>query len=98
MKESEMEIALTISKVPSEEDTEVCETCVEYDNQEYSDEIHCTEELQGDIELKRRAYIKFYDSDNEDEEEFDIEEEEDWDDILFQNWKHDWNRGQKKKR
>ena len=76
VKESEMEIALTISKVASEEDTEVCETCVEHNNQEYSDKKHCTEELQGDIELKRRAYMKFYDSDNEVKEEFEIEEEE----------------------
>ena len=73
VKESEVEIALAISKVPSEEETKENERWVDYDNQGYSDEQHCTEELQSDIELKHRAYVKFYGSDNEDKERFKVE-------------------------
>ena len=76
VKEGTTEIALTISKVPSEEGTTACATCVEYDNENCSDEVHCTEDSEGGIELQRRAYVKFYDSDDEDVEEFNVEEEE----------------------
>ena len=75
VKENEAEIALTISKVPSEEDTEENETCAECDDQGYSDKIHRTE-------LKNRTHVKFYYSDDED---FEVEEkeEEDWDDYVI---------------
>ncbi len=69
VKENELEIALTISKVPSKEDTEENETCADCDDQGYSDEVHCTE-------LKNRTHVKFYYSDDEDDEELEVEEEE----------------------
>ena len=62
VEESETEIALTVCKVPSEEEAPTCSTCVDYNNQEYSNHIHCTEESQGNIELKCQEYVKFYDN------------------------------------
>ena len=75
VKENEAEIALTISKVPSEEDTEENETCVECDDQGYSDEPYGTK-------LKNHMYVKFYYSDDEDDEQFEVEEEDCNEDVI----------------
>ena len=79
-KEEGTEIALTVCKVPSEEGTEEYATCVDCDSQdkEYNNEEHHSQDSQGSIEVQRRAYVKFYDSDDEDDEELDNEEDE-WD-------------------
>jgi hypothetical protein len=72
-KEEATEIALPISKVPSEDGTTENATCVECETQEtvcYS-EVHCEEDQRGGIEVQRRTYVKFYARDDEDEEEFD---------------------------
>ena len=84
-KENETEIALTVCKVPSEEEEDLtCQICVDCNKQEYSDHVHCTEESHENVKLKCREYVKFYDSDDKDEEEIEIEEEEeDWDDEII---------------
>ena len=63
-------------KVPSEDGTEECATCVDC---EIQGEEHHLQDSQGGIEVQRRAYVKFYDTDNEDDEELD-DEEDHWDD------------------
>ena len=80
-KEEATEIALTVRKVPSKEGPMECATCVECatHSNEYNSEEHCAEESEGVMEVQRRVYVKFYDSNDEDKEELDDEEEE-WDD------------------
>jgi hypothetical protein len=64
-KDEGTEIALTVCKVPSEEETEEHTTCIECDAQNTGSEV------------KKRAYVKFYDSDDEDDEEFEEDESDD---------------------
>ena len=73
-KDEATEIALTIIKVPSEEGCDESATCVECETQE-----GCERNLLHGNVAQRRAYVKFYDSDDEDDEEF-IDEEDEGDD------------------
>ena len=64
-KEEGTEIALTVCKVPSEESTVEHEMCVAC---EVQDEEHHAQDSQHGIDVQRRAYVKFYDSDDEGDE------------------------------
>jgi hypothetical protein len=70
------EIALTVSKMPEEKGPMEFATCVECatHNNKCNSEEHCAEDSEGSIGMRRRAYVQFYDSNYEDDEEFDDDE------------------------